>query len=163
MGSKNHELESRFWMALKSDMTMMLGLVGVEESHTRPMTAQLRGSEGPIFFFTARDNTLVQNLRADSRAIGTFAAKDHEVFASVHGRLSLENDPEVIDELWNPYVEAWFEGGRDDPELALLRFDADRAEIWENESGLFAGLKMLFGHDPKQDARQHVAQVNLRR
>jgi len=162
MGSKNHELESKFWMALKSDMFMMLGLVGVEESHTRPMTAQLRGSEGPIFFFTSRANTLVQNLRADSRAIGTFTAKDHEVFASVHGRLSLDNDPEVIDELWNPYVEAWFEGGRDDPELALLRFDADRAEIWENESGMFAGLKMLFGRDPKKDAWEHVAEVNLR-
>ena len=162
MGSKNHELETKFWMALKSDMTMMLGLVGVEESHTRPMTAQLRGSEGPIWFFTARENTLVQNQRADSRAIGTFTSKDHEVFATVHGRLSLDNDPDVIDELWNPYVAAWFEGGRDDPELALLRFDADRAEIWENESGLFAGLKMLFGHDPKQDAKEHVARVHLR-
>lgn len=162
MGSRNHEIESKFWMALKSDMIMMLGLVGVEESHTRPMTAQLRGSEGPIFFFTARDNTLVQNLRADSRAIGTFTAKDHEVFASVHGRLSLDNDPETIDELWNAAVAAWFEGGRDDPGLALLRFDADRAEIWENDNGLFAGLRMLFGHDPKQDAGDHVAQVSLR-
>jgi general stress protein 26 len=162
MGSKTHELETKFWMSLKSDMTMMLGLVGVEESHTRPMTAQLRGAEGPIWFFAARDNTLVQNLRADSRAIGTFAARDHDLFASVHGRLSLDNDPEIIDELWNPYVEAWFEGGRDDPELALLRFDADRAEIWENESGIFAGLKMLFGHDPKQDAQEHVAKVDLR-
>ena len=162
MGSKGHALATKFWMALKSDMVMMLGLVGVEESHTRPMTAQLRGSEGPIFFFTARENTLVQNLRTDSRAIGTFAAKDHDVFASVHGRLSLSNDPEIIDELWNPYVEAWFEGGRDDPELALLRFDADRAEIWENENGLFAGLKLLFGRDPKQDAWEHVAEVNLR-
>ena len=162
MGSKNHELESKFWMALKSDMVMMLGLVGVEESHTRPMTAQLRGSEGPIWFFTARDNTLVQNLRADSRAIGTFVSKDHDLFASVHGRLSFDNDPEIIDELWNPYVEAWFEGGQDDPDLALIRFDADRAEIWENENGMFAGLKMLFGHDPKQDAREHAAQVKLR-
>ena len=141
---------------------MMLGLVGVEESHTRPMTAQLRGSEGPIWFFTARDNTLVQNLRADSRAIGTFAAKDHEVFASVHGRLSLDNDPDVIDELWNPYVAAWFEGGRDDPELALLRFDADRAEIWENESGMFAGLKMLFGRDRSRTPGNMWRRVNLR-
>ena len=41
MGSKAHELETKFWMALKSDMVMMLGLVGVEESHTR-----LRG-QGP--------------------------------------------------------------------------------------------------------------------
>lgn len=89
-------------------------------------------------------------------------SKDHELFASVHGRLSLDTDPDVIDELWNPYVEAWFEGGRDDPELVLLRFDADRAEIWENESGLFAGLKMLFGRDPKEDVNDHVAKVELR-
>ena len=141
----------------------MLGLVGVEESHTRPMTAQLSGSEGPIWFFTARDNTLVQNLRTDSRAIGTFASKDHDLFASVHGRLSLDNDPDIIDELWNPYRRGLVSrAARDDPELALLRFDADRAEIWENESGLFAGLKMLFGHDPKEDAKEHVAKVNLR-
>jgi len=162
MASKSHELEKKFWMALKSDMVVMLGLVGVEESHTRPMTAQLRGSEGPIYFFTSRDNTLVQNLRTDSRAIGTFASKDHDLFASIHGRLSLNNDPEIIDELWNPYVAAWYEGGKDDPELALIRFDPDRAEIWENQSGMFAGLKSLFGHDPKQDAKDHVAQVNLR-
>lgn len=162
MPGKTSELENKFWRSLKSDMIMMLGLVGVEESHTRPMTAQMRGSEGPIWFFTSRENTLVQNLRADSRAIGTFAAKDHDLFASVHGRLSLDNNPDVIDELWNSYVEAWFEQGKDDPDLALLRFDPDRAEIWENEGGLFAGLKMLFGHDPKQDAAQHVAKVNLR-
>ena len=162
MVSKSHELEKKFWMSLKSDMVMMLGLVGVEESHTRPMTAQLRGSEGPIYFFTSRDNTMVQNLRADSRAIGTFASKDHDLFASVHGRLSLNDDPEVIDELWNTFVAAWYEGGKDDPELALIRFDADRAEIWENENGLFAGLKALFGRDPKDDAKEHVAQVKLR-
>ena len=162
MPGKANELENKFWRSLKSDMIMMLGLVGVEESHTRPMTAQMRGSEGPIWFFTTRENSLAQNLRADSRAIGTFAAKDHDLFASVHGRLSLDNNPDVIDELWNSSVEAWFEQGRDDPDLALLRFDPDRAEIWENEGGLFAGLKMLFGHDPRKDAEKHVTQVNLR-
>jgi hypothetical protein len=34
------ELKEEFWSSLSSDMTMMLGLVGVEESHTRPMTAR---------------------------------------------------------------------------------------------------------------------------
>ncbi len=160
--AKPAELEKQFWTALKSDMTMMLGLVGVEESHTRPMTAQLRGTEGPIWFFTSRDNTLVQNLHRDSRAIGTFASKDHELFASIHGRLSLDNDQDVIDDLWNPFVAAWYEGGKDDPELQLIRFDAERAEIWENANGLFAGLKTLFGIDPKKDYKDKVAEVNLR-
>ena len=36
------ELEKQFWKSLKSDMTMMLGLVGVDQSHARPMTAARR-------------------------------------------------------------------------------------------------------------------------
>jgi general stress protein 26 len=159
--AKSGELEKEFWMALKSDMTMMLGLVGVEESHTRPMTAQMKGSEGPIWFFTSRDNTLVQNLRRDGRAFATFASKGHDLFASVHGRLMLDNDPDTIDELWSPFIAAWYEGGKDDPELALLRFDAERAEIWKNENSIFAGIKMLFGHDPKEDYKDKVAEVKL--
>ncbi len=39
------ELETKFWKALKSDMTMMVGISGVAESHARPMTAQLRRDE----------------------------------------------------------------------------------------------------------------------
>src|SRR6185503_19336022 len=35
------ELEAKFWSALKSDMTMMLGLADAEDGHTRPMTAQI--------------------------------------------------------------------------------------------------------------------------
>ena len=34
------EIEAKFWKALKSDRTMMLGLDGVEHGHARPMTAQ---------------------------------------------------------------------------------------------------------------------------
>ena len=63
--------------------------------------------------------------------------------------------------LWNPYIAAWFEGGKDDPKLALLRFDAEKAEIWLNENSLFAGVKMLLGADPKQDYKDKVAEVSL--
>jgi hypothetical protein len=31
------ELEAKFWKALRSDMTMMLGLDGVEDGHARPI------------------------------------------------------------------------------------------------------------------------------
>jgi hypothetical protein len=37
------EIQARFWSALKDDMTMMVGLDGVEDGHARPMTAQLDG------------------------------------------------------------------------------------------------------------------------
>ena len=156
------ELETKFWKALKSDMTMMLGIARVDEAHTRPMTAQLDGDEGgPIWFFTAKDNDLVQQLRGNDRAVATFASKDHDVFAAVHGTLRIDTDRAVIDRLWNRYVAAWYEGGKDDPNLALLRLDPDRGQVWADASSFVAGVKMLIGIDPKKDYRDKVAKVDL--
>ena len=155
------ELEKKFWHTLKSDRTVMLGLVDAEEAHTRPMTAMLDGEEGPIWFFTARDTSIVDALAEGHRAIATFASKSHGLFAAIHGNLTIDNDRAVIDRLWNPFVAAWYEGGKDDPKLTLLRFDADEAQIWENASSLMAGIKMLFGRDPKRDYQDKVADVDL--
>jgi general stress protein 26 len=158
------ELQDKFWSALRSDMTMMLGLDGVEDGHARPMTAQLDGDHGPIWFFSSRDNALVQKLTdgGGDRAIATFTSKGHDLFAAVHGDLAIDNDRAVIDRLWNRFVAAWFEGGKDDPRLVLLRLDAERAEIWEDASSIVAGIKMLLGVDPKTDYRDKVAEVTLR-
>jgi general stress protein 26 len=156
------ELEAKFWKSLKSDMTMMLGLNGVDDGHVRPMTAQFEGDEGgPIWFFTAKDNALVGQVGKANRAIATFASKDHDLFATVHGNLSLDNDRAVIDRLWNRFVAAWYEHGKDDPKLALLRLDPDRGEIWLDGSSLVAGVKMLLGMDPKEDYKDNVAKVRL--
>jgi len=162
------EIEHKFWSALKSDMTMMLGLDGVEDGHARPMTAQLddarEGDRGPIWFFTSRDNGIVEKLGAGAgnRAIATFTSKGHDLFATVHGGLSLDNNPATIDRLWNRYVAAWYEGGKSDPKLALLRLDPEKAEIWLDASSIVAGIKMLLGADPKQDYKDKVATVSLR-
>ena len=156
------ELETRFWKSLKSDRTLMLGLDGVEDGHSRPMTAQIEGDAGgPIWFFTANDNAVVKKLGNGHRAIAAFASKDHELFASIKGNLSMDTDRAVVERLWNPFVAAWYEG-KDDPKLALLRLDAEHAEIWLNASSLLAGVKMLLGVDPKSDYQDKVAEVDLR-
>ena len=162
--STPQELEQKFWKALKSDMTMMLGLDGVEDGHARPMTAQLEHDDrGPIWFFTAKDNTIVKKLAAQSgRAIATFTSKGHDLFATIHGTVRLDTDRAVIDRLWNRYVAAWYEGGKDDPKLALLRLDPERAEIWADASSILAGVKLLLGVDPKKSYKDKVAEVSLR-
>jgi general stress protein 26 len=155
------ELQSRFWKAVRSDRTMMLGLDGVEDGHARPMTAHVDGDHGPIWFFTSSDNTLVQRLVGPRRAIATFAAKDHDLFATVHGALSVDPDRAAVDRLWNRFVAAWYEHGKDDPKLRLLRLDAERAEVWLDASSVLAGVKMLLGVDPKRDYRDKVGEVRL--
>ncbi|MFN3572217.1 pyridoxamine 5'-phosphate oxidase family protein [Phenylobacterium sp.] len=156
------ELEAKFWKALKSDRTIMLGLTGVEEGHSQPMTAQIEGDEGgPIWIFSAKGVDLVQAAGTGHRAMAHFASKDHGLFATIHGRLVPDNDRDAIERLWNPFVAAWYEGGKDDPKLQLLRFEPERAQIWLNEHSLFAGVKVLMGRDPKKDYQDKVGEVRL--
>jgi len=163
--STEHELTDKFWKALKSDKTVLLGVIGAEEGHSRPMTAQLDDGreDGPIYFFASKDSEWAHWLNSGSKAIAHFAAKNHELFASVHGELSIDQERQTIDRLWNPFVAAWYQGGKDDPKLLLLRFDPEQAQIWLNENSLFAGAKILLGRDPKRDYRDKVAQVRLDR
>jgi general stress protein 26 len=156
-----HDIEAKFWKALKSDRTVMLGLNGVEDGHARPMTAQFEDDRAPLWFFCSADNGLIPLLGGDDRAIATFVDKGNDLFATINGRISLDMDPATIDRLWNSYIAAWFEGGRSDPKLRLLRLDAEHAEIWLNENSLLAGVKMLFGVDPKEDYKDKVATVGL--
>jgi general stress protein 26 len=155
------DIEAKFWKALKSDMTMFLGLDGVEDGHARPMTAQIEGDSGPIWFFAATDNAIVQKLGQGNRAMAHFVSKGHDVWATLHGNIALDSNRATIDRLWNPFVAAWYEGGKDDPKLALLRFDAEEAQIWLNENNFLAGIKMLVGIDPKKDYKDKVATVSL--
>lgn len=166
--SNEVEIEQKFWKALRSDMTVMLGLAGVDDGHTRPMTAQLDGDgdHGPIYFFTSKETELVSELGTGTnagggRAIATFASKGNDVFATIHGTLSADNDRAVIDRLWNPHVAAWYENGKDDPKLQLLRLDPERAQIWIDASSLLAGVKVLLSIDPKQNYKDKVAEVTL--
>jgi general stress protein 26 len=163
MMPSDQEIEAKFWKALRSDRTIMLGLDGVEDGHARPMTAQVDGDEdrGPLYVFTSKDNRILELLPKNNRAIATFVSKGHDVWATIHGSVSVDNDRATIDRLWNPYVAAWYEHGKDDPKLALLRIDTEKAEIWLDGSSLVAGVKALLGVDPKQDYKDKVAEVTL--
>jgi general stress protein 26 len=156
------EIEAKLWKSLKSDRTLMLGLAGADRALAQPMTAQLEEAErGPIWTFTSKDTDLAQTVGAGHEAVAYFASKGHDLFAAIEGRLGPDNDPATIDRLWSPFVEAWFEGGKSDPKLLLLRFDPREAQIWLNEHSLFAGVKLLMGSDPKKDYADKTAQVRL--
>ena len=160
------EIKAKFWKALRDDRTIMLGLAD-EHGHTRPMTAQLdeevHGEEnGPLYIFTSVDNGIVEKLGTGTgKAISTFASKGHDIFATIDGTLSIDTDRAKVDRLWNRFVAAWYEEGKDDPKLRLLRFDTTHAEIWVDASSTIAGIKMLIGIDPKEDYKDNVADVTL--
>lgn len=157
------EIAGKFWKALRSDRTVMLGLAGVDDGLAQPMTAILDGAgdNGPVWIFSAKDVDLVKALGSGRAAVAHFVAKGHDLFATVHGRLVPDDDRAVVDRLWNRFVAAWYEGGKADPKLQLLRFDPERAQVWLNENSLLAGVKLMLGKDPKEEYRDKVAEVKV--
>lgn len=135
------EVAELFLAKLKSSPFLMIGLEG-DGQHSEPLTAQIDDDQPDVlYFFTGRDNRIAPG----GKAMAQFQSKGHDLFACLSGNVTQDNDRAQIDKLWSKSVEAWFPGGKDDPNLALLRFDVDSAEIWETDVSLTGMVKMLFG------------------
>ena len=153
-------MQRKLWKVLESERTVMLGIPGDEAGLPRPMTAQIEGERGPVWFFAGRPNSLVD--MADGRGTQmVVVSKGHDLFATVNGTLSLHNDPATIERLWNPFIAAWFEGGKDDPKLRLLRMDPEDAHVWLNENSLLAGVKLMLGVDPKKAYEDKTGDIKI--
>ena len=50
---------------------------------------------------------------------------------SVSGKASIVADKAKIAELWSPAMNIFFPGGKDDPNLRLIRVRAESAEYWD--------------------------------
>lgn len=128
------ELKDKFWDELEDSPFVMIGLTGVDDGHTQPMTAQFDDDiPNVIYFYSNKQNRLVAGMGETHKAVMSYTAKGHDLFASVHGTLTVDNDREIIEKFWSPVVGAWYENGKDDANLTLLRFDLGRGEIWRSE------------------------------
>ena len=133
------EAEKEFWDHLKKSNTGMLGL-DQPGYHAQPMTAFRDGETSTIWFFTRDDTDLAKDAAVGSgqSAMFHYGSKDQNVWACIQGELSVHGpDREIIDRHWNPVLAAWYPGGKDDPNLTILRFDAGDGRVWVNEGGFF--------------------------
>jgi general stress protein 26 len=143
----------------------MLGIEGARDGATQPMSANFEDEDrerGCLWFFTANDHDFTRALGQSSRGIAAYSAKGHGLFASIRGTLVIDNDRATIDRLWNPIVAEWY-GGKDDPKLALVRFDLDDAKIWLSDIGGFLkpAFNKLFGRKPEAGMKEKVAEVDF--
>lgn len=153
----SEDIRKSFWKALDASPNVMVGLTGEREHHV-PMNAQLdRQANSAFWFFTSTDN----RLSSGGPAMAQFAAKGHDLFACIAGTLRRETDGAVLDRLWNNGVAAWYEGGKADPNLVLLRFDLEDAEIWTVDPGIKGMFKLATGMTMQEGELGDHAKVAL--
>ena len=161
----DRDIEGSFWKALKHSPFIMLGVEGERDGATQPMTVNFEDEDceaGVLWIFTAKDHDLTRAMGQSNRAIASYAAKGHDLFASLRGTLRIDNDRETIERLWSPIVAEWYEG-KDDPKLALVRFDVEDAKIWlsDVEGFLKPAFNKLLGRKPEAGMKEKVAEVSL--
>ncbi len=142
--SDTHEALDAFWSALESSPFLMLGLPA-QVAHSQPMTAQFEGRQGPIWFYGSRSSRLVEGLTSTNDSMAQYVGEGHKLFACIAGMLTIDNNPAIIDKFWSKSVEAWYEQGKADPDLVMLRFDPSSIEIWQADMTLMGKIKMMFG------------------
>lgn len=109
-------------------------LTTVDESNgilrSRPMVTQDVEFDGDLWFFTQASAPKVGE--ADQKQVNlSYVSPEENHYISVSGMAQLVRDRQKIEELWKPTHTIWFAGGKDDPDLALLKVTVTNAEYWD--------------------------------
>jgi general stress protein 26 len=108
--------------------------------HSRPMATQEAEFDGTLWFFTQAGSPKVDEIDREQNVNVSYADAGDNRYVSASGRARLVRDRSKIEELWSPILKAWFPRGKEDPELALLRVDVEKAEYWDAPSSTLVKL-----------------------
>jgi general stress protein 26 len=101
---------------------------------SRPMQTQDFDFDGDLWFFTSTNTHKTEEIEKDRRVNVSYAAPESNTYVSVSGTARIVTDRQKIAELWSPIHKAWFPEGPDDPNLCLLKVEAEQAEYWDSSS-----------------------------
>jgi general stress protein 26 len=113
--------------------------------HSCPLTTQNKklDENSVLYFFISRRSEMATALLTDSNVNVSYAHTGDDRYVSVSGKAAIVEDQARKEELWSLIAKAWFPGGVNDPDLALLEVNIHRAEYWDvKESKMVQLAKM---------------------
>ncbi|MGH8078026.1 MAG: pyridoxamine 5'-phosphate oxidase family protein [Lysobacter sp.] len=104
---------------------------------SRPLGTQEVEFDGDLWFVTSADSAKVAEIGANPHVNVSYASTSANTFVSVSGRAEIIDDRAKANRLWSPSMKMFFPGGKDDPNLRLIRVEADTAEYWDGPGEIF--------------------------
>ncbi len=141
MSSPEHK--QKIWNLIKDIKVGMLVSKENNESdrlRARPMSLVQDAYDGTLFFYTDKNDAKVYEVESDRDVCLTFAEPKDQVYVSLTGKAKVTHDKDLIEKYWSPWVGAWFEGGKEDPNLAILEVKINKGEHWNAEENKFFQL-----------------------
>lgn len=105
-----------------------------EKIVSRPMTTLEVDEEGNAWFFTSKNTDIAQDMGFGEEVTLIYSHPGDNTYLSVTGFANIIDDEQKKEELWSPLSKAWFPGGKDDPNLVVLKVSTDEAAYWDSPS-----------------------------
>ena len=110
---------------------------------SRPLGTQGVERDGDLWFVTGFDSEKVREIEDSPQVNVAYASQDANTYVSIAGRASVTRDRATIEAHWTPAMSVFFPQGKDDPNLCMLRIEAQSAEYWDGP-GSAAGKALYF-------------------
>jgi general stress protein 26 len=134
MTVNDHESQQFRDLIKKIQFAMFTTTASDGSLRSRPMTTQIPdGNDMParqLWFFMSRLSDPVKDVGNEARVCVTYADAGKDAYVSASGTACVVDDPAMKQRLWSKMNEAWFPGGPEDPDLALVCVDIHEAEYW---------------------------------
>lgn len=159
MSNATDTKEHLFELLKDFDTTMLVTVDNDGGLHARPMAVASLEADGDTYLVTSIESPKVAEIKDYPSVALTF--QSGRQYAALRGRAAIVRDRHLIGKLWKAPWKLWFPKGKDDPEITLLKFDAESGEYWDNSGtqGLryaFAAAKSYVkGDRPQTDEGQH--------
>lgn len=138
-GEHNEDLQKLRKLVKDIDFAMLTTVDTDGTLHSRPMSTNGDVEfDGDLWFFTYHHSHKVEEITRNPQVNVSFAKPDDQAYVSITGRAQLVRDQAMIDRLWKPSLKAWFPNGKDDPNIALLKVECEKAEFWDSPGSVFA-------------------------
>jgi general stress protein 26 len=121
------------WSKIKGIKVGMMASFDGDGIRARPMSNVQKDFDGKLWFYTAKSSAKSCALQQDDHVCVTYEDRDRDIFVSVSGRAQIIQNAELISKFWNPFVSAWFPEGKNDPEVALIEIEVQKAEYWDSD------------------------------
>ena len=128
----------------------MLTTVTSEGLVSRPMKTQEVEFDGDLYFLTKKDTGKYEELQKNASVNVVYAG---DSYVSIRGNAQLIDDRAKIKDYWNIAYEKMLKTTSDDPELVLIKVNAETAEYCESGNwmkSMLAFVYQLTGKDAQE-------------
>ncbi len=99
----------------------------------RPMSTQEVDDDGCVWFLSERNSEKNREIEEDNQVQLFYSHPGKQSYLVVNGKAEIIINKAKIEELWNPMMDAWFEKGKEDPSITLIKVRTESAYYWNTE------------------------------